>query len=262
MKRSALILAIVLPFALFAGGPNENKPFVMGEELQFRAYYHAWIGNLTAGYATFKVNESMVNVDGNKTYHIRSEGKTRRAFNWFFKVSERFETWMHPEELVPLKSLRRTREGDFEKDEDYVFDHKNNIVTSTRAVTEVPPNTHDVISALYYARFLDFSQAVPGQTFPIDVIIDDRVHTSVIVYEGIDTIDVELGTFACYKFRPKVIKGGVFDEEYPMTLWVSADENKVPILAESDVLVGDVRLELISYKNLANPMHAGLVLND
>lgn len=259
MKRTViLILSIITLSPLAASGPAKSQAFKPGEELRFRAYYHSWVGNMTAGYATLRVNPVVQNVKGSPAYHIKAEGASTKAFNWFFEVYERFESWVHQESMLPLKYSRRTREGKFRKDEDYVFDHKKGLATSTRAQTSITPKTYDIISALFYTRSLDFSNARKGQIFPIDFVYDDELSTSWVKFEGRDTIEVKMGRFACLKFKPKVLKGNVFDEDYPMTVWVTDDGNKIPLLAESEVIVGSVRLELIGYSNLAHPLKSGL----
>ena len=48
--------------------------------------------------------------------------------------------------------------------------------------------------------------------------------------------------------------GEVFAEKYPMFVWVSDDENHVPIMGESEVVVGSVKMELIHYSGLATPL--------
>lgn len=255
MKRliSIALLFVSLPL-LFASGQAKVKPFKAGEELRFRAYYHSWVGNMTAGYATMRVGYAMQNVSGSPAYHVKMEGNSTKAFNWFFQVTERFETWLGKDDLMPLKYSRRSREGKFKKDEDYTFDRKRGVATSTRARTPISPKTHDIISALFYARSLDFSRAKKGQIFPIEFIYDDEISTSHIRFEGRDTIQLSSGKYACLVLRPSVLKGNVFDEDYPMTVWVSDDANKLPLLAESKVIVGTVRLELIGFQNLAHPL--------
>ena len=64
----------------------------------------------------------------------------------------------------------------------------------------------------------------------------------------------ELGTFRCLRFKPMVATGNVFSQPYPMDVWVTDDKNHLPVLAKSVVIVGSVKLELISYSGLANPL--------
>ena len=135
------------------------------------------------------------------------------------------------------------------------------MVTSTRKRTKIAKGTQDIVSALYFARSHDFSKVKPGDMFSINFVLDDELFTSEILFEGRDTVEVEAGKIACLRFKPKVLIGTVFDEEYPMTLWVSDDANKLPVLAESEVIVGSVRMELISYDDIAHPMISMLSRN-
>ncbi|MBR4624374.1 MAG: DUF3108 domain-containing protein, partial [Alphaproteobacteria bacterium] len=46
---------------------------------------------------------------------------------------------------------------------------------------------------------------------------------------------------------------GVFTDKDALKLWISADDNKIPIRAQMSLLVGSAKVDLISYENLANP---------
>jgi hypothetical protein len=101
-------------------------------------------------------------------------------------------------------------------------------------------------------RTFDFSNAVYGQSFSVNFFLDDSVYTSKIIYEGKEDVVIDCGTFHCLKFKPMVATGNVFKDPYPMTLWISDDKNHIPILAESAIIVGSVKLELIKFSGLAN----------
>ena len=47
--------------------------------------------------------------------------------------------------------------------------------------------------------------------------------------------------------------GRVFSEEESLTLWVSADENKIPLRIKADLSVGSLRSDLIAQKGLKHP---------
>ena len=110
------------------------------------------------------------------------------------------------------------------------------------------------MSAFYYARNLDVKDIKINQEFPINFTLDDSVYVTKIVYEGKAEVETRLGKFRCMKFKPMVLKGKIFSEPYPMILYISDDDNHIPILAESAVIIGTVKLELIKYSNLANPL--------
>lgn len=114
--------------------------------------------------------------------------------------------------------------------------------------------THDIFSAFYYCRTLDFSNLHLGERFPVDFLLDDSIYVSLIEFAGREEVKTDIGTFRCLKFKPMVATGKVFSQPYPMDIWVSDDQNRIPILAKSAVIVGSVKLELMEYTGLANPV--------
>lgn len=236
-----------------------NDAFKRGEKLEFRVCYDAILtGKVTAGYATLEVKKETKTIQNKQVFHITGEGKSRAAFDWFFKVRDRFESYVDEEQLIPYLFIRRTREGSYVKDDDVTFNHNLNYASSRNALKKIPTGIQDVISAVYYARNLDFSNATVGKNFKVNFYLDDSVYISVIQYLGKDVVKTKAGKFRCMKFKPMVATGKVFSNPYPMTLWVTDDKNRIPILVESAVVIGSVKAELISFSGLANPTDAKL----
>lgn len=237
--------------------PVRNDAFVRGEKLKYRAYYDSYVtGKVTAGIATIEVSQEEKQVDGRAVYHIIGEGHSKGAFSWFFKVDDRFESWIDEEYLVPWMFKRRTHEGDYIYQDDVKFNQYSGSVSSTRANKKVPPGTQDIISAFYYTRTFDFSSVQPGDNFPVSFFLDDSVYVSQIQFSGREEVITDLGRFRCLRFKPMVATGNVFSQPYPMDLWVTDDKNHIPVLAKSAVVVGSVKLELIKYSGEANPVTA------
>ncbi len=209
---------------------------------------------MTAGIASLEIKNDNKKFSDRNTYHVIGEGKSKGAFNFFFKVNDRFESYIDEEYLVPWYFIRSSKEGDFSKDDEVRFNQFSNTASSRTINRTVPTGIHDIISAFYFARTFDFSNLKTGDTFPITFFLDDSVYVSIIQFEGREQIVTDLGRFRCLKFKPKVVSGNVFNKEYPMDLWISDDENHIPIFASSAVIVGSVKLELISYEGLLKPL--------
>ena len=232
-----------------------NEAFIRGEYLKFRVYYHSLLtGNVTAGEASLEVTGENKKIGNRSTYHIIGQGQSKGAFNLFFKVNDRFESYIDEQALVPWIFIRRTREGGYVKDDDVVFNHYKNTAKSRTTTCSVPENVQDILSIFFYARTMDYSNAKLGDTFDLKFFLDDSTYNSRMIYEGEEVVKTKLGTFNAIKFKPMVATGEVFDKAYPMTLWVSNDNNRLPLIAESEVIVGSVRIELIDYSGLANTM--------
>lgn len=239
-----------------AGAPGKelpsvkNQAFKEGEILTYRLHY----GIIDAGVAVLEVKPEVMDVAGRKVYHIVGNGYSKGSFDWFFKVRDRYETFLDKDALLPWMFVRRVNEGGYIINEDYKFNHYTNKVDVGREdKVDVPQGTHDMISAFYAARNLDLSNAKEGDVFTINSIVDKELFPLKIRYVGKERIDCDLGTFDCVKFRPIVQKGRVFKREEDLNVWITDDKNHVPVRAQAKLMVGSVKLDIVSAKNLANP---------
>ncbi len=253
-----LALIGILPHQLIAQKEwrkIKNEAFKIGEKLQYRFYYDAWLtGKVTAGTGIMEVKNSDQKYNGREVLHIDTEGRSKGMFNWFYKVYDQFDSYIDKDFLAPHYFERRTREGGYKKDDEYRFDHVNNTVTTRKQTKPIPKYTQDFISAVYFARSFNTDTLKVGDMLPVNFFIDDSVYTSAIIYEGREIINIELGKFRCLRFKPGMATGEVFSNKYPMTLWVTDDKNHIPVLAVSAVIIGNVKAELMEYEGLANPL--------
>ncbi|MDD3875903.1 MAG: DUF3108 domain-containing protein [Bacteroidales bacterium] len=233
----------------------KNEAFGKGEKITYRAYYDSFLtGNVNAGEASLEIQRESKVVAGRNTMHVVGLGKTKGLFNLFFKVVNRYETFIDERAIVPLLFIRRTDEGGYKISQDVTFNQYTHKAISNTATVNVVENVQDIISAFYYARTMDASHLSVGDEIPINFFLDDSVYVTKIIYEGVENVNIRLGTFRCLRFKPMVLTGTVFKQPYPMTLWISDDKNKIPVLAQSGILVGSVKLELMKYSGLRNPL--------
>lgn len=258
-KAGFLFVLFIFATSLFAQKFRtiNNQAFRRGEKLEYKVYYHsALTGKVLAGTGTLEVKAENRKFQNRNTMHIIGVGRSKGAFNWFFKVDDRFETYIDEKGMFPWMFINRTHEGHYKKDDDINFYPDDGQAVSRNAITRLPENVQDFVSGFYYARTLDITKVAEGGGFTVPFFLNDTVYESRIIYEGKEVVTTGLGTFNCLKFKPKVIKGEVFSDPYPMTIWVTDDRNRVPILFESAVVIGKVKMELIGYTGLANPFAA------
>jgi hypothetical protein len=264
---SLLYFALVVMAAGFMAPPTMpkrvNNAYSKGEKLVYRVYYDAILtGKVTAGEVTFHVKEASRVINGRNTHHIQVLGKTKGAFNLFYKVDDRYETYVDEEQLVPRFFVRRVDEGGYTIRQNVTFHQElkkatfQDIKKGRTAVVETPENVHDVLSLIYYARTLDISKSKPGDTFHFNFLIDDTVYSSSMEILGREIIKTSLGKIRCIKIKPRLITGTVFKEDYAMELYVTDDLNKLPVLMKTGVIVGNVKMELTSFTGLTNPFEA------
>jgi hypothetical protein len=94
------------------------------------------------------------------------------------------------------------------------------------------------------------------------MFLDDEVFNMYVRYLGKEEIKTKYGRFRAIKFKPLLIEGTIFSGGEKMTVWVTDDENKIPVRIESPIVVGSVKVDMMSYKNNRYPMTALVKIRD
>ncbi len=229
----------------------ENKAFTIGEELNYRLHY----GVINAGTAKLEVNKFDKKIAGREVYHIIGSGRSVGAFDWFFKVRDKYETFVDVDGLFPWLFLRDVSEGGYEIKQQYKFQQTKNQIDNGEGKTfEAPSGVQDMLSAFYYARSIDYSDAKKGEIFTVWSFVDDELWPLKIRYLGKEQVKVGGKKYKALKFCPVVQAGRLFKDEEDVSVWISDDENKIPLLAQGKIFVGSIKFELTSAKGLASPL--------
>jgi hypothetical protein len=227
-----------------------NNAFKAGEHLEYRLHY----GVISAGTATLEVKKLNQKIAGREVYHVVGTGKSKGAFDWFFKVRDRYETFLDVEGVFPWLFIRDVNEGGYKIKQNYKFAQTKNKVDNGEGKSfETPNGIQDMLSAFYYARSIDYSKAKVGEVFTIWSFVDDEIWPLRIRYLGKGEIKVSGDKYKALKFCPVVQEGRLFENEDDVAVWISDDANKIPLLAEGKVMIGSIKMELTKAKGLANP---------
>ncbi|RYZ49430.1 MAG: DUF3108 domain-containing protein, partial [Sphingobacteriales bacterium] len=215
---------------------GKNTSFLAGEQLFYKVYYNMgriWVG---AGEVSFSVNAEKM--QGRNVYHIIGDGRTLKSYEWFYKVRDRYESYVDMETLLPVRFIRNVNEGGFKIYNNVSFNHVVGKATTQNATYKIPRCVQDVLSAIYYARNIDYSKYTPGAKIPFSMFLDDQVYNLYIRYLGKERIETKYGTFNTIKFSPLLINGTIFKGGEKMTVWVTDDQNHVPVRIDSPITVG------------------------
>lgn len=233
-----------------------NNTFQHGETLTYKIYYNWNFVWLAAGEVTFKV------FDEGAQYHYQARGETYDSYEWFFTVKDDYDSWVDKNTLLPNYSERSVNEGKYKIFEKISFNQNNRKMTVWRSEKRgakedksehyVRDCVHDVLSSLYNLRNVDASRLSPGQAIPFRIFMDKEEYPLKMKFVGKDARKkvYNAGRYNTLKFQPQVIVGNVFKDDARMTVWVSDDQNRIPVLIESPVSVGSVKMVLKDYKGL------------
>lgn len=242
-----LLFVTIFSLGLYA----QESTYEDGEFLKFRMHY----GFVTAGYATLDIEEKVL--EGKDVFHIKGYGATTGMSKFFFKVEDTYQSYIEKGTDRPLRFIRKINEGGYKKDLKIDFNHDNQKATITNykydktEVRDFPKDAQDMVSAFYYLRNnLDTKNIEVGHEEDLDMYFDKGVHKFKMKFLGRETLKTTFGKVPCLKFRPYVEAGRVFKEKESLTVWVSDDENKIPIVIKADLAVGSLKASLSEYKGL------------
>ena len=229
-----------------------NTAFKAGEQVTMKVYYTTLGVYVGAGEAKFTTTLEKFN--GEPVYHCVGTGTSYSFFDNFYKVRDRYESYIDTATLLPVKFIRNVYEGGSTIYNNVSFNQKNRTAVSTNGLFKVTPCIQDVISAVYYARNINFSKYKKGDKIPFDMFLDDEIYHLYLRYEGKENIKTKYGKFRAIKFKPLLIKGSIFEGGEKMNVWISDDPNHLLLRAESPISVGSIKVDMMGYKNLRYPL--------
>src|ERR1700744_1366527 len=241
------------------GGPGDdfcrglrNSAFKAGESLTYKVYYTLAGVYAAAGECTF--NTALERFEGKSVYHVVAEGKTYPFYDKFFRVRDKYESYIDTGNLQPYKFIRNVDEGGYKTYENVTFVKAAHTAITNSGVFPVPDCIQDVLSAIFYARNIDFNHHKPGDKIPFDMFPDRRVYILYVRYLGKETIRTKYAKFRTIKFKPLLVKGTMFEGGEKMTVWVTDDPNHIAVRIESPITVGKVSVDMSYYRNLRYPL--------
>jgi hypothetical protein len=233
---------------------NVTEPvFQVGEQLNYKLRY----GFITAAEASIRVENTDARFDGKPVYHLVAEGRTAGSFNVFYKVRNRYDSYVDQKNLTPYLYTENIREANYRRTDRARFYQDQRKIVSNKGTFKGDVQTFDLLSAYYFARSIDMSDLKIGSKFDMHYFLDDGVTKLQIQYVGKEKVKTSLGTFNCLKFSPSIQPGRIFRKDSKLYLWITDDGNRIPVKAQVEILVGSVTLELLSAKGLKYPLPVG-----
>ncbi len=252
MKKTTAVL-MLLVFTLVMQAQEfrklENKAFGVGEKLTFDVRY----GFVTAGVAVMSI-PSIKKIAGREAYHVNFTVNSVPAFDLFYKVRDRYESYVDTEGIFPWRFQQHIREGGYKRDFSAYFDHTKGRAKTTEGEYDIPMYVNDIVSAFYLARTFDFSKMKKGDKVKLENFYKDKVYPLEVVYHGIETVSVDAGKFECIIVEPLVKEGGLFKSEGNILVWLTNDDVKMPVKVKTKIIIGSIDADLTNYEGLTGKL--------
>ena len=251
MRISRSRVVLTLAAALTAAGvsradaadaqPPARLPFATGEH----AVYQVKLGFASIGRGTLSVT-GMETVDGEQTFHAVM---TLEGGNVFFRVNDRYESWIDTDGLFSRRFHQNLREGRFRRNRTYHFDPEARTFRRENNQTGVMPTNQplDDLSFLYFARTLPLDV---GATYTLPRYFKASGNPVVLRVLRRETVSVPGGRFRTIVVRPIIQSDGMFSEDKHAEVYFSDDQHRIPVLirVEDVGLGGDLTMRLRSFR--------------
>ncbi|WP_231567300.1 DUF3108 domain-containing protein [Lacinutrix sp. Hel_I_90] len=242
----------------------QNKAFHADEKLTFTAGYS--MSGIMTDFAQITMETSTVKTKSATLLRLKCKATTYSKWDNYFKIRDLYESYVSPSNITPYLYKREIDEGGYYKFVKYNFNHKSKTVKSlirkkskksesgfwdTNNTVKIKSETRDIVSTLYYLRTLDIKKASPGDSDTFNVLFDNKETKMSFTYVKKETISTAIGKKECYKLKisaagTDALKGG------DNFLWLTADENKIPVYAKFKIAVGSGELKIKSASGLKN----------
>jgi len=240
----------------------ENRSFSPGEVLEYRVSF----GFIGIGDAKMVIDQDVRQINDRAAYKVDVYGKTTGMVDWVARVDDHWGAYIDTVALLPHMSYRNISEGNYRKNEITRFDHENGIISNQTfdqaSGAYKPPKTYtsktdqvrDMLAGYLYLRTVDFSQMERGDSFTIHGFLEDTFYEMNMIFDGYDRIKTRAGKFRAIQLIPVMPEGGVFDGKRSVKLWISNDQNKIPLRIEAKMFVGNTTLEISRFDRVKNPV--------
>ncbi|MEG1622180.1 MAG: DUF3108 domain-containing protein [Alistipes sp.] len=261
MKKIVLtLILLILSSGLYA------QLYHPGEELYYMVSYRAKLFPNTE-VASVTVKTTTEQLDGRPVYKVFGYGKTLPAYRWFFPINDAYSIWIDPVSLQTQRFEADIHEGNYTFNSIYRYDwEKMEIYTSWRKRQDTKDNTMtqslrkesmDAVSLFFHMRSARSDQFQVGEQRELQMVLEDTIRTLKYRFIGREEKKIRnYGLFRTLKFACELgtSDGFSFTDGTEFTIWISDDENKIPLYLESPIRIGSINAYIVKTKGLKYPL--------
>jgi len=240
-------------FTITSGGVLHANPLALGdgEQMTFRVGWGVFIG---AGEIKISAIESAH--QNRPELKVTTTTTTRGFLKAFFPFEARSGAYFDPATGLLLRSEESSKSKRKETNQTLAFDYRNRtalyanqVEPRKNAELAVPPgHPMDLIMSLVQTRTWNLQ---PGEKQDALVIFDDDFYELTIYAEGYEDLKTPLGNFRTLVLVPRMEKTepkGMFKRGSTVRVWISQDEQRLPVRFEVEFKFGSGVATLVDYQ--------------
>ena len=250
-------------FLLLISVYANDHPFQSGEELTFDIHYKYGLVMIKAGSANYKLVGS--NYNQNDSYLSTIDFKTNPFFDKIFKMRDTLSSQMTIN-LLPLYHVRSVYEGHYHFREEMFINkftknhseirliRKSGEILKIDTILTANTESYDMLNLIHLIRSFDYSQTASQQARNATAFVGRDKIPVIVRYEGQSVVEKsETLKYKTYKIALDFADEAFTESKSAIEVWVSDDENRIPIKIRAKLRIGAVEIYLSSWKNLKHP---------
>lgn len=254
-KNIIIVLSLLFSTSVWAQCPVKDNAFKAGEKLSYDLYFKYGLIHKKAGISTLSIKEETFN--GENAYKMTLEAKTIGMAKKIISINDTINSYM-TNELIPLAFIKNAHEGDDYTQEWATYNYntkpikiqvkriRNEVLRFDETLT-TDSCIYDMLSIIYYLRTFDFSTMNKGDITSVSYISGRKLTNMDIEYKGMERMDANNKKYTCIKLVLSVNEKGFENKKEAMTVYITNDENRIPIRIDSKLKVGSTRIIMNNY---------------
>lgn len=248
----------------------QNLPFQSGEELDYNIRYKYGMVVMKGGTAQYGLETTIFN--RKQVLKSALTFKTNSFFDKIFMIRDTLNSYANLPDLKPLYHNRSVNEGGYHFTEEMlVLKHefsstqvnvkrmrKEILRVDTVINSELPG--YDLLNIFLFIRNMDYSQFNHGQICTVATFLGEKKVNIIIKYHGQTILQKNNTKYKTLKLTIDVVNEVFTESKNAIEVWISDDENHVPLKIKAKLRIGAAEAELSSYKNLKYPFTAAITL--
>lgn len=236
-----------------------QNSFGRGETIRYRVHY----GFINAAEAIVETSGRLERVNERPCYQATVSGRTTGSFDYFLRIRDQWRSYIDTTSILPLRATRDIAEKNYRKKETINFDHFRDLAEiqdhdkdePKRTTVKILNNAQDMVSGFYFLRTLNYDHLRPGDVLKVPGFLDGDNYMLEVVFRGREITETKAGDVRTIKLTPKMPSNKLFKGENAISVYLSDDKNKIPVMFQAEMFVGSIKVDMYKAEGLKSRLN-------
>ncbi|MFY0626563.1 MAG: DUF3108 domain-containing protein [Reichenbachiella sp.] len=232
----------------------------MSKKEEMRLEYKLKLGWFTLGSGTVRIQEDAMTIKGRNHHQVYAHTSTLGLGNWLSNLDDEYTALVDNESSKSYYSYKNVVVGKEKWEQWNNFDYDSlRIKVKVKDYRREDPNrtwevdinedTYDVLGTFLYFKSYDWSKAILNDSTIIDTFYEKKLYKVGVEYMGDETIKFNGESVAVHRLHLLLPEHENVRKDRPVIIWLSKDENRIPIRIQTSLGIGNARCELQTINN-------------